>query len=111
MPETITASPPPPPPRSWASLGLLAGLVLGWLLALPGLTVSVPFDSSETQRPRFRVVVLGATLHRYPEDGDWTPMRPYPQALAARRQLAFASAFGGGVVGGLVVRLASPTAN
>jgi hypothetical protein len=42
--------------------------VLGLLLALAGVTTSVPFESDG---PAFRVRVLGVVVYRYPEDGDF----------------------------------------
>jgi hypothetical protein len=69
-----------------ANIGLVVGLVLGLVLALAEITVAVPFESDDGQGPRYRLVVLGITVFRYPEDGELFAMRPYPQARAARAQ-------------------------
>jgi hypothetical protein len=88
-----------PSARVRANIGLAVGLVLGLLLALAEVTVAVPFESDEVHGPRYRVVVLGVVVFRYPEDGELYAMRPYPQARAARELLVLASTLAGGAIG------------
>lgn len=103
MAGEVSAEPPrpsdAPPARLRANIGLVIGLALGLVLALADVTVAVPFESAEGQHPRYRVVVLGVVVFRYPEDGELYAMRPYPQARAAREQLVWASTLAGGVLG------------
>lgn len=72
-------------------LGAIIGFALGLLLALAGVTTSVPFESDA---PRFSVRVLGVVVYRYPEDGDFlgSKGRPVPQWLQARNMMVIASA-------------------
>ena len=87
------------PARVRANVGLVAGFVVGLLLALTEVTVAVRMEAERDKPFRFRVVVLGGVIFRYPEDGDLYQMRPVPQALAARNELVFASAVVGSVLG------------
>jgi hypothetical protein len=87
------------PAAQCANIGLVVGLVLGLVLALLEISVAVPFESDEGQRPRYRLVVLGFTVFRYPEDGALFAMRPWPQARAARELSVWASTIAGGIVG------------
>ena len=87
------------PARVRANIGLVAGFAVGLLLALTEVTVAVRMEAERDKPFRFRVVVLGGVIFRYPEDGDLYQMRPVPQALAARNELVFASAVVGSVLG------------
>jgi hypothetical protein len=106
MAEEVAGTPPHRPGMSpvyvRANIGLALGLVLGLLLALGEVTVAVRFEPDEVHGPRYRVVILGSVVFRYPEDGALFAMRPWPQARAARALLVGASALAGGVIGWLV---------
>ena len=106
MAEAVAGKPPHPPgisrARFRANVGLALGLALGLLLALAEVTVAVPFESGEGRGPSYRVVVLGAVVFRYPEDGELYAMRPWPQARAARVNLVWASTLAGGLIGWVV---------
>ncbi|MBN9519845.1 hypothetical protein J0H58_15190 [bacterium] len=101
------AAPPPAcaipvPARRRANVGLVLGLVAGLGLGLAGVTGGVDSEAGDGSGVRFRVRVLGVVAHRYPEDGDLYPMRPYPQALHAREHLTTTSALAGGLLGWVV---------
>ncbi len=98
------AAPPPDrttpaPARRRANVGLVLGLVVGLGLGLAGVTGGADFEAGAGPGLRFRVRVLGVVVHRYPEDGDLYPMRPYPQMLHARARLTTTSALAGGLLG------------
>jgi hypothetical protein len=88
-----------PSARVRANIGLAVGLVLGLLLALAEVTVAVRFESDEVHGPRYRVVVLGVVVFRYPEDGELYAMRPFAQARAVRGELVWAATLAGGAIG------------
>ena len=90
------------PARFRANIGLAMGLAIGLVLALAEVTVAVRFDSGEGQRPKYRVVLPGLVVFRYPEDGELYRMRPVPQARAVREQLVWASTLAVGLLGWLV---------
>ena len=70
----------------------IIGFVLGVLLALAGVTTSVSAPV-EGDYPAFRVRVLGATVYRHPEDGDFLGSKAPPggQWRDAQIIMAFAS--------------------
>ncbi len=90
MDAAVPSTPPgrfrPSPTR----LGAIIGFALGLLLALAGVTTSVPFESDG---PAFSVRVLGVVVYRYPEDGDFlgSKGRPVPQWRQAQGMMVFAS--------------------
>ena len=86
------------PARRWANIGLVSGLVIGFLLGLAEVTASVRWEG-DTQHPVYRVRVLGVVVFRYPEDGELYRMRPGAQVFNARQDIAWGSALAGGVVG------------
>jgi hypothetical protein len=101
--ETVANTPSPgaeiPPVRFRAGIGLAVGLVLGLVLGLAGVTAAVRWENDDGQGPRYRVIVLGFVVFRYPEDGELYEMRPGAQVKAARETLVWASTLAGGIIG------------
>jgi hypothetical protein len=79
-------------------LGAIVGFAVGLVLAMAGVTTSVPFESDG---PAFSVRVVGIVVYRYPEDGDFlgSKGRPVPQWRQARDMMVFASGIACCVVG------------
>jgi len=88
----------PPTACGWASRGLAFGMVVGCLLGMAEVPASVRWEG-DTQRPAFRLRVLGITAFRYPEDGELYRMRPGAQVHNARLAISWFSTATGGVVG------------